>query len=105
MKVLGAFDQWLQTTLPAYLDYELEVGSMFEAVKIDTSNFYIKKAETVLQQVFDQPVFYKYSGGGLPIVDVLERILNTKPVLIPLVNEDCNAHGVDENFDIDLIEK
>jgi hypothetical protein len=25
--------------------------------------------------------------------------------LIPLANEDCNPHGVDENFDIDLIEK
>jgi len=74
-------------------------------VKIDTNNFYIKKAETVLQQIFGQPVFYKYSGGGLPMVDVLNRILGIKPVLIPLVNEDCNAHGVNENFDIDLIEK
>gem|GEM_PF-982783 len=78
---------------------------MYEAVKIDTNNFYIKKAETVLQQVFGQQVFYKYSGGGLPIVDVLDRVLSTKPVLIPLVNEDCNAHGVNENFDIELIEK
>ncbi len=104
-KVLGAFDQRLQTTLPEYLEYELEVGTVYEAVKIDTNNFYIKKAETVLQQVFGQQVFYKYSGGGLPIVDVLDRVLSTKPVLIPLVNEDCNAHGVNENFDIDLIEK
>ncbi len=104
-KVLGAFDQRLQTTLPEYLEYELEVGTVYEAVKIDTNNFYIKKAETVLQQIFGQPVFYKYSGGGLPMVDVLNRILGIKPVLIPLVNEDCNAHGVNENFDIDLIEK
>ncbi len=104
-KVLGAFDQRLQTTLPEYLDYELDVGDMYEAVKIDTNNFYIKKAEAVLHQVFGQPVFYKYSWGGLPIVDVLERALNIKPVLVPLVNEDCNAHGVNENFAIDLIEK
>jgi len=104
-KVLGAFDQRLQTTLPEYLEYELEIGTVYEAVKIDTNNFYIKKAETVLQQVFGQQVFYKYSGGGLPIVDVLDRVLSTKPVLIPLVNEDCNAHGVNENFDIELIEK
>jgi acetylornithine deacetylase/succinyl-diaminopimelate desuccinylase-like protein len=69
------------------------------------NNFYIKKAETVLQQIFESPVFYKYSWDGLPIVEILERVVNTKPVLIPLVNEDCNAHGVNENFDIDLIEK
>lgn len=104
-KALGAFDQWLQTTLPEYVEYELEIGSMYEPVKIDTNNFYIKKAESVLQQVFDKPIFYKYSGGGLPMVDILDRVLGIKPVLIPLVNEDCNAHGVNENFDIELIEK
>jgi hypothetical protein len=35
----------------------------------------------------------------------LARIVNTKSVLIPLVNEDCNSHGINENVDIDLIEK
>jgi hypothetical protein len=34
---------------------------MYEPVKIDMNNFYIKKAETVLQQIFESPVFYKYS--------------------------------------------
>lgn len=104
-KSLAAFDQRLQTTLPHYIEYELDVWAMYEPVKVDTNNFYIKKAEIVLQHVFGQPVFYKYSWGWLPIVDILERVVNTKPVLIPLVNEDCNAHGVNENFDIDLIEK
>lgn len=104
-KTLSAFDQWLQTTLPTYIDYELEIDAMYEPVKVDINNFYIKKAEAVLQQVFDQPVFYKYAWWWVPMVDILDRILGIKPVLIPLVNEDCNAHGVNENFDIDLIEK
>lgn len=104
-KVLGAFDQRLQTTLPNYIDYELEIWAMYEPVKIDIDHFTIKKAEAVLQQVFWQSVFYKYSWGGLPMIDILSRVLGIKPVLIPLVNEDCNAHGVNENFDIDLIKK
>ncbi len=104
-KALGAFDQRLQTTLPTYIDYELDVDAMYEPVKVDMNNFYVKKAETVLQQVFGQQVFYKYSWGWLPMVDLLDRILGIKPVLIPLANEDCNAHGVNENLDINLIEK
>lgn len=104
-KTLWAFDQWLQTTLPAYVDYELEVDAMYEPVKIDTNHFTIKKADAVLEQVFGKQVFYKYSWGWLPIVDILDRVLGIKPVLLPLVNEDCNAHGVNENFDIELIEK
>jgi hypothetical protein len=51
----------LQTTLPEYVEYDLEIGDMYNPVKIDTNNFFIKKAETVLQQVFGQPVLYKYS--------------------------------------------
>jgi hypothetical protein len=58
---LSAFDQWLQITLPQYVDYELDVSAMYEPVKIDINNFYIKKAESVLQQIFGQSVFYKYS--------------------------------------------
>ena len=104
-KTLWAFDQWLQTMLPAYVDYELEVDAMYEPVKIDTNHFTIKKADAVLEQVFGKQVFYKYSWGWLPIVDILDRVLGIKPVLLPLVNEDCNAHGVNENFDIELIEK
>ena len=103
--VISAFDQWLKTTVPMYVDYSLDIWDTYEPVKVDMNNFYIKKAELALQKVFGQPVFYKYSWGGLPIVDILERVLNTKAVLIPLVNQDCNAHGIDENFDIDLIEK
>lgn len=104
-KVLWSFDQRLQTTLPQYVDYELDVWPVYEPVKIETNNFYIKKAETVLQQVFGQPVFYKYSWWWLPIVDILDRVLGMKSVLVPLVNEDCSTHGVNENFDIELIEK
>jgi hypothetical protein len=58
-----------------------------------------------LQQIFGQSVFYKYSWWWLPIVDILDRVLWIKPVLVPLVNQDCNVYGVNENFDIDLIEK
>lgn len=103
--VLGSFDQRLQTVLPAYVEYDLTVGDMYEPVKIQADTPYIKRAEDVLQRVFAKPVIYKYSWWGLPIVDTMQKIIRAYPVLIPLVNEDCNAHGVNENFDIDLIEK
>ncbi len=102
---LAAFDQWLQTTLPEYITYDLNILSLYEPIKIDSNNFYIKKAEAVLSSVFSQTVFYKYSWAGSPIVEVVERIINAKPVLIPFTNQDCNVHGVNENFDIELIEK
>ncbi len=103
--VLWAFDQRLQTTLPPYVEYELDVWSVYEPVKIDTNNFYIKKAESVLQHIFGQPVFHTYAWGWLPVVDILARVLWIKSVVVPLVNQDCNTHGINENFDVELIEK
>ncbi len=104
-KVIWAFEQRLQTTLPSYVAYELEIDAMYEPVKIDMNNLYVKKAEIVLEQIFSKKVFYKYSWGWLPIVDMLDKVLWIKSVLVPLANEDCGAHGHNENFDNYLIEK
>lgn len=38
-------------------------------------------------------------------MNLFTDILGTEVVLVPFANEDCNPHGVGENFDIDLIEK
>jgi acetylornithine deacetylase/succinyl-diaminopimelate desuccinylase-like protein len=40
----------------------------------------------------------------LPVVSYLHQELGLPCVLVPLANEDCNAHGVNENMDIALIE-
>jgi hypothetical protein len=38
-------------------------------------------------------------------VNLFTDILDTEVVMVPLANEDCNPHGVNENMDIALIEK
>lgn len=104
-KVLSAFDQWIQTTLPPYVEYEIILWDMYEPVKLSTTNTYIKKAATILEHLFGTPVVYMYSGWWLPLVEAMEKIVHACPVLVPLANEDCNSSGVNENFTIALIEK
>ncbi|MEI8092527.1 MAG: hypothetical protein WCG98_10680 [bacterium] len=41
----------------------------------------------------------------MPIVNLFADMLGTENLLIPLSNEDCNIHGVNENMDIALIER
>jgi acetylornithine deacetylase/succinyl-diaminopimelate desuccinylase-like protein len=57
-----------------------------------------------LQALYDKKVHYKYSWGWLPVVSYLHQELGLPCVLVPLANEDCNVHGVNENMDIALIE-
>lgn len=104
-KVLSAFEQRLKNVIPPYATHSLLVGDAFEPVKINLNTPFVKKAERILQALYDQKVHYKYAGGGLPIVSLLHDELQLPFVLVPLVNEDANVHGVNENFDIALIEK
>ncbi len=103
--VIKAFEQWVHTNMPEYVEYELSWVDKAEASKANMGSIYHKKAENILKEIFGKPVFYKYSWWTLPIVNLFTDILWTESLLVPLANEDCNMHGVNENMDIALVEK
>ena len=64
-----------------------------------TKNFsYLKKS-------YKKDPIIKYVGGGIPVVSDFKDILGADTMLVSLGNDDCNMHGVDENFTIDLVNK
>lgn len=104
-KVLSSFEQRLKVIVPPYADYELIVSQTLEPVKVSIMTPFVKKAERILEALYDQKVHYAYAGSSLPIVSLLHHELQLPCVLVPLANKDANIHGVNENFDIALIEK
>lgn len=104
-KVLNAFEQRLRVVVPPYASYSLTIADAFEPVKVNMQTPFAKKAERILEALYDQKVHYVYAGGWLPIVSLLHQELQLPFVLVPLANEDANVHGVNENLDIALIEK
>jgi acetylornithine deacetylase/succinyl-diaminopimelate desuccinylase-like protein len=95
----------LKKVAPSYVNYKLRVKEIAPAVKLDLNNPYTKKAKEVLKKVFKKEPVFKFSGGGLPIVFYFKNILKVPQVLVPLANEDCNMHSINENFDKKLIQK
>jgi hypothetical protein len=57
------------------------------------------------EEIYEAPTYYKHVGGGIPIVLDMQKILKRDPILLSLGNDDCNMHGINENFTIDLIKK
>ena len=104
-KVLSSFEQRLKVIVPPYANYELTVSQTLEPVKISITTPFVKKAERILEALYDEKVHYAYAGSSLPIVSLLHHELQLPCVLVPLANKDANIHGVNENFDIALIEK
>lgn len=104
-KVAKSFKKFVAQNVPSYVDYELSFSGLHEPVKIDTNNKYVEVAENILKKVYKTRVNRRNVGGAIPFVGDVKDILKVDTLLIPLVNEDCNMHGVDENFDVTLVRK
>lgn len=99
------YEQFIKETLPSYATYELEMVDLYEGVKLDVSDVHIQESKKLLEETFGEKCYYLFSGGGLPIVTYFDAQLKVPGLLLPLGNEDCNMHALDENFDKDILEK
>ncbi len=104
-KIINSFEQWLRFNVSSYVEHKLEVLDYCEPCKVGVDNPFVRKAEKLLRAIFEKEVIYKYSWWSLPILNSFKDILGADQVLVPLSNEDCNAHGVNENLTIEMVEK
>lgn len=104
-KISRSFAWWLKSCLPAYVRFDFDAQGFFFPYKVDSTNSMVSRAKEILKDVYWNPPLHNYSGGGLPIVKLFAEVLGLSNVLVPLANDDCNMHGVNENFAIDLVKK
>ncbi|MBN2100908.1 M20/M25/M40 family metallo-hydrolase [Candidatus Dojkabacteria bacterium] len=104
-KLAESIEKFVEKNTPDYIDWEFTFGSVCNPVKVDVDNQRVKDVTEILEEVYSKKVIFKYCGGSLPIVDDFKRVLGLDAISVGLGNEDCNMHGVNENFRSDLIEK
>lgn len=104
-KVFEDFQKFVAKHTPDFVEYKLEASGFHEPIKIDSKNPFFAEAKKDLETVYGMGVNKKFVGGAIPVVADFKNLFDTDTLLIPLCNEDCNMHGVNENFDIDLIKK
>lgn len=97
--IIKSFIDYVKSNTPKYIDYKLDFDHPHEPVKISTKNNAVVKITTLLEKVYKEKVNRRNVGGAIPFVADVKNILGVDAVLVPLVNEDCNMHGVNENFD------
>lgn len=96
---------WISSNLPDYVQHQFQVSDPYQGIKLDLDNPYIHKAVNLLEKAYSQTVYYKYSGGGLPVVTTFHQVFGVPQLLIPFANEDCAMHGANENFNLELARK
>ncbi len=104
-KIADLFKDFVEANTPDYIDYQIFGIQTYKPIKLDIGSDRIQAARKVLEEVYQKDIVYKFVGGGVPVIVDFKESLGKETVSISLANEDCNMHGVDENFRIDLVKK
>jgi len=104
-KVFSELKKYVESTMPKYCSFELSLDQQNKGALLETDNEFTQRAGRILSEVWGKPPILKYVGGSLPIITSFKELLGIPQAIIPLVNEDCNMHGANENFDLKYWEK
>ncbi|MBP9821373.1 MAG: M20/M25/M40 family metallo-hydrolase [Candidatus Pacebacteria bacterium] len=104
-KIYDAIVQFVKKEVPGYVKIDITRTDMNSAVAVDVTQPRFVAVRKLLKTAYKKEPIIKYVGGSIPIVSDFKETLGIDTLLVSLGNDDCNMHGVDENFRIDLIEK
>jgi len=103
--ILKNFVKFVKNNTPSYVDFKIEFDNNFEAIKLNVKSKLVEDIKEILKEVYKQKVIFVYVGGSIPVVNFFKNSLGVEILSIPLGNEDANAHGANENFKMELVQK
>lgn len=104
-KIYQSIVKWIKAQVPKYVTVAIERTDTTPAVALDVTQPIFKVVQQLLQTAYKKKPIIKYVGGSIPVVTDFKQELGIDTLMVSLGNDDCNMHGVDENYRIDLIEK
>ena len=104
-KVAEHFIAYVEKHTPEYVGVKIKTDGMHNPVKVNIDSAFSKQVQSYLKKAYKTDPVIKYVGGAIPFVSDMKELFGIEATLIPLSNDDCNMHGADENFSIELIKK
>lgn len=105
-KALEQFQSFVGKNAADYVDWEVtDIEATVEPVKVDLNSPKHKEVMKLLSKIYGEKVLIDFCGATIPVVADFQQVLGIDPLLVSLANDDCNMHGVNENFDVGLVEK
>lgn len=95
----------IKKNVPKYIKLKIQAEDHGNPVMTEINSEIAKEILELLEKSYKQKPVVKYVGGSIPIVSMFQNITKTPVYLVSLANEDCNMHGVHENFDLKLLSK
>lgn len=104
-KIIKSFEQRILSNLPDYMNFDIYVREKTSRNKIDINNKYYEKAKNLLENIYKKDIIEQNMWISIPILNIIQTEITDNIIVFPLANNDCNYKWVNENLNIENIEK
>ncbi len=98
-KVVDGFRRFLAERVPADAQVEVEASTGSPGIEIATDSPWVKAAQAALAEEFGRPAVLVGSGGSIPVVSSLTRVLGIDSLLMGFGLNDDQVHSPNEKFE------
>jgi acetylornithine deacetylase/succinyl-diaminopimelate desuccinylase-like protein len=103
--IRAKFESYLKTLKPEGVDMDIDYHSDGLPWGANPEGPLFVAASTALKDVFGRDPLFIREGGSIPIVPMIEQILNTPVLLLGFALPGCNLHSPNEWISLDLYHK
>jgi acetylornithine deacetylase/succinyl-diaminopimelate desuccinylase-like protein len=100
-----AFESYVRSLKPEGVDMEIDFYASGLPWAVDPAGPVYKAAADAIKPVFEREPLFIREGGSIPIVPMIERILETPVLLLGFALPGCNLHSPNEWMSLDLYHK
>lgn len=100
-EVVAQLRRHLERVAPEGVEVTVTPEGLGHPVVTSLDHDAVRRTAAALERVWGRPVVYARSGGSIPVVVDLERILGAAPVLLDMGLEDDRLHAPNEKFDVE----
>ena len=98
-KIAAAFRTFVDARLPPDARAEIEVFASSPGVEVPTGSHFVQAARAALAEEYGRPAVLMGSGGSIPVVESMKRLLGIDSVLMGFGLDDDQVHSPNEKFE------
>lgn len=98
-RIADAFRRFVQERAPADARVEVELFGLAPGIEIPTEGPFVRAAQEALRAEYGREAVLIGSGGSIPVVDSLKRVLGLDSLLMGFGLDDDQVHSPNEKFE------
>jgi acetylornithine deacetylase/succinyl-diaminopimelate desuccinylase-like protein len=98
-KIVAGFKQFVQDRLPADAQVEWKIFASGPAIEVPSDSPWVRAAREILGEEYNRPAVLIGSGGSVPVVSSMKRLLGVDTLLMGFGLDDDQVHSPNEKFE------